>query len=189
MASLGTLILIIPLFVCLFNEEQGFCTYLLINGNSGLLPVITVITTAINLITAILITARILFFQRYMQRVGSGRNIQYTTIIIICVESSALIVVFSILYIVLLGQGNPVSFIFMASLVHVNVSTIINCYYSTARTGVILCLSKNYIGHIPASDRLSGGSWESWNVSTKTFWKSFWKWTCSIGVAFCIDKK
>ena len=90
---------------------------------------ITVITTAINLITAFLITARILFFQRYMRRVGSGRNVQYTTIIIICIESSALIVVFSILYIVLLGQGNPVSFIFMASLVHVNVSTII-----TART-------------------------------------------------------
>jgi hypothetical protein len=87
--------------------------------------VITVITTVINLITAILITARILYFQRYIRRIGSGRNIQYMTIIIICVESSALIVVFSILYIVLVGQGNPISFIFMASLVHVNVSTII----------------------------------------------------------------
>jgi hypothetical protein len=84
--------------------------------------VITVITTAINLFTAILITARIIFFQRL---VGSGRNTQYTTIIIICVESSALIVIFSILYIVLLGKGNPISFIFMESLVHVNVSTII----------------------------------------------------------------
>ena len=82
---------------------------------------ITVITTAINLVTAILITARILYFQRYMRRVGWGHNIQYMTIIVICIESSALIVVFSILYIVLLGQGNPISFIFMASLVHANV--------------------------------------------------------------------
>ena len=167
MASFGMLISSsLSIFFFYKTRNKGFCTYLLINANSGLLPVITVITTAINLFTAILITARILYFQRHMQRVGSGRNIPYMTIIIICVESSALIVVFSVLYIVLLGQGNPISFIFMASLVHVNVSN----YYSTARTWVSLCLFflKNVLGHIAASDCLSGGSWESWNIPTKT---------------------
>jgi hypothetical protein len=100
-----------------------------------------------------------------MQRVASGRNtgIPYMTIIIICVESSALIVVFSVLYIVLLGQGNPISFIFMASLVHVNVSTIINDRKNMGLFKIII------LGHIAASDCLSGGSRESWNVPTKTF--------------------
>ena len=83
---------------------------------------ITIITTIINIIAAVLITARVIYFQRYIkQTVGSERNSQYTTVIIICIESSALIVLFSILYIVLVLIGSPASFVFMQSLVHINV--------------------------------------------------------------------
>ena len=82
---------------------------------------ITVITTAINIIAAILIAARVLYFQRYIQAVAPERNNQYTTVIVICIESAALIVLFSILYIVLFSIGSPVASIFMQSLVHINV--------------------------------------------------------------------
>ena len=83
---------------------------------------ITIITTIINIIAAVLITARVIYFQRYIkQTVGSDRNNQYTTIIIICIESSALIVLFSILFIVLFLTRSPASFIFIQSLVHINV--------------------------------------------------------------------
>ena len=83
---------------------------------------ITIITTIINIIAAVSITARVIYFQKYIiQAVGSERNNQYTTIIVICIESSALIVLFSILYIVLSAIGCPASFIFMQSLVHINV--------------------------------------------------------------------
>ena len=82
---------------------------------------ITVITTAINIIAAILIAARVLYFQRYIQAVVSKRNNQYTTVIVICIESAALIVLFSIIYIVLFTIRSPVSSIFMQSLVHINV--------------------------------------------------------------------
>jgi hypothetical protein len=83
---------------------------------------ITIITTIINIIAAVFIAARVIYFQRYIiQTVGSERNNQYTTVIVICIESSALIVLFSILYIVLVFTGSPASFIFMQSLVHINV--------------------------------------------------------------------
>ena len=83
---------------------------------------ITIITTIINIIAAVLIAARVIYFQRYIkQTVGSDRNNQYTTVIIICIESSALIVLFSILFIVLFLTNSPASFIFIQSLVHINV--------------------------------------------------------------------
>ena len=82
---------------------------------------ITIITTIINIIAAILIAARVIYFQRNIRAVASERNSQYTTVIVICIESAALIVLFSILYIVLVIIGSPASFIFMESLVHINV--------------------------------------------------------------------
>jgi hypothetical protein len=83
---------------------------------------ITIITTIINIIAAVLIAARVLYFQRYIRKtVVSERNNRYTAVIVICIESSALIVLFSILYIVLVTIGSPASFIFMQSLVHINV--------------------------------------------------------------------
>jgi hypothetical protein len=110
------------------NNDKGFCTFflinplLLINPNGELLQMITLITTMINIIAAFLIAARVIYFQRYIiQAVGSERNNQYTTVIVICIESSALIVLFSILLIVLVLNGSPESFIFMQSLVHINV--------------------------------------------------------------------
>ena len=39
----------------------------------------TIITTIINIIAAVLITARVLYFQRYIKTVGSERENQYTT--------------------------------------------------------------------------------------------------------------
>ena len=79
---------------------------------------ITIITTIINTIAAVLIAARVLYYQRHIQAVASERNHQYMTVVVICVESAALIVLFSILYIVL---NSLVSFIFVQCLVHINV--------------------------------------------------------------------
>ena len=82
---------------------------------------ITIITTIINIIAAALIAGRVLYFQRYIKAVGSERNSQYTMVVVICIESAALIVLFSILYIVLVIVQPPASFIFMQSMVHINV--------------------------------------------------------------------
>ena len=82
---------------------------------------VTILTTVINTIAAVLIAARVLYFQRYIQAVASERNNQYTTVIVICIESAALIVLFNILYRVLFLYSSFVSFIFMQCLVHINV--------------------------------------------------------------------
>ena len=82
---------------------------------------ITIITNFINIIAAVLIVARVLYLQRCIKAVGLKRNSQYTTVIVICIESAALIVVFSILYMVMVIIRSPASFIFMQSLVHINV--------------------------------------------------------------------
>ena len=142
---------------------------------------ITVITTIINIIAAVLIAARVLYFQRYIKIVGSKRNNQYTTIIAICIESAALIILFSILFVVLVQIGSPVSFIFQQSLVHINV-----CVYNL----LLGCKNRQsyvykILGHIAASDYLSGGSRKRFSVLIKTTGRR----TCSIGVGLCIDKK
>lgn len=123
-SSLGILYssLYLSVFSCTNERRQGFCTFLLINPNGALLGFIIVITTIINIIAAILIAARVIYFQRYIvQTVGSERNKQYTAVVVICIESSALIIIFSILYIALASTAIPASFIFMQSLVHINV--------------------------------------------------------------------
>ena len=100
---------------------------------------ITIITTIINIIAAVLIAARVLYFQKYIKAVGSERNSQYTMVVVICIESAALIIFFSILYIVLVIIQSPVSSIFMQSLVHINVR-VHNLLLIAARTGNLTCL-------------------------------------------------
>ena len=111
--------------------------------NYGLRVAVTINTIVINVFAAVLIAARVLYFQ-------SERNSQYTTIIIICIESAALIILFSLLYIVLVVIQSPASFIFMLNFVHINV-----------RHGVPYLFSKNMrsyfylkkiLGHIAASN-------------------------------------
>lgn len=84
---------------------------------------ITTSTVILNLITAALITLRILYFDKYIRNtVGLERNSPYMMSIIICVESSALIVVFSSIYLILFFQaGGALSIILMQVLVHVYV--------------------------------------------------------------------
>ena len=85
--------------------------------------VITGITAILHLVTAILITCRILYFSQYIGKaVGLQHNSPYATIIIICVESSALIVVFGLIYFILYFQQANASYIPMQLLVHVYVS-------------------------------------------------------------------
>jgi len=88
-----------------------------------LLPIICT-TVVINLVSATLITLRILYFERYIRKtVGVQRNDSpYMTILIICVESSVLIIVFSLIYLILLLQQNNASYIPMQVLVHIYVS-------------------------------------------------------------------
>ncbi|KAF8815158.1 hypothetical protein BYT27DRAFT_7156093 [Phlegmacium glaucopus] len=127
-SRLATLTVLILLAMASF----GFCMYLLINPNGALLDVIVIITTIINTIAAILIAARIIYFQRKIRVVASERNSQYTTIVIICIESSVLIIFFSILYAALVSKQIPASFIFMQSLVHVNVISPLLIVYRVA---------------------------------------------------------
>ena len=85
--------------------------------------VITGITVILNFVTAILITCRILYFSKYISKaVGLQHNSPYATIIIICVESSALIIVFGLIYFILVFQQANASYIPMQLLVHVYVS-------------------------------------------------------------------
>ena len=80
------------------------------------------VTTIFNVVTAVFIAARVLYFQKYKKTVGSDRNNQYTPVIAICVEFAALtIVLFSILCLVLRYLETPVATIFWQSFVHINV--------------------------------------------------------------------
>ena len=88
--------------------------------------VITGITVILNFVTAILITCRILYFSKYIGKAAGLQVVQhnspYATIIIICVESLALIVVFGLIYFILFFQQANASYIPMQLLVHVYVS-------------------------------------------------------------------
>ena len=78
-------------------------------------------TIILNLVTATLITFRILYFDRYIRKtVGLERNNPYKRVIILCVESSALIVVFCAIYLFLAFLTNE-SLIPLQLLVHVYV--------------------------------------------------------------------
>jgi len=95
---------------------------------------ITAVTIFLNLITATLITFRILYFDRYIRKtVGLERNSPYMTIIIICVESSALIVVFGLIYLILYFKATNASLIPLHLLVHVYVISPLLIVYRVAR--------------------------------------------------------
>ena len=80
-------------------------------------------TIILNLVTATLITLRILYFHQYIQKtVGLKRHNSYITIVIICVESSMLIIVFSLIYLILFFTQRYGSYVPMQLLVHVYVS-------------------------------------------------------------------
>ena len=83
---------------------------------------ITVVTVFLNLVTATLITLRILYFNRSIQKTGVlESNNPYRRIITICVESSALIVVFGLTYFILYFSAYGASIIPLQMLVHVYV--------------------------------------------------------------------
>ena len=82
----------------------------------------TGMTIIFNLVTATLITFRILYFDRHIRKtVGLERNNPYMTVIILCVESSALIVVFTSIYLILSILTVNGGIIPLHSLVHVYV--------------------------------------------------------------------
>ena len=100
------------------------------NTCGDFLPGVMAATILLNLVTATLITSRILYFRQYTQKtVGLKRNNPYITIVIICVESSALVIVFSLIYLILYFKSYRVSYIPMQLLVHVYVSLHISWLY------------------------------------------------------------
>ncbi|KAF8812853.1 hypothetical protein BYT27DRAFT_7086065 [Phlegmacium glaucopus] len=100
----------------------------------GMTYTVTGVTVALNIFTAILITLRIVYFERYMRKaVGVERNSPYTMVIIICVESSALIVVFSLIYIILSFRQVYASYLPMQLLVHIYVLSPLLIIYRVAR--------------------------------------------------------
>ena len=103
-----------------FHLQNGLFSFSIQNGFIYFL-VMTSTTIILNLVTATLITFRILYFDRYIRKtVGLERNNPYKTIIILCVESSALIVIFGLIYLFLAFLTNG-SLIPLQLLVHVYV--------------------------------------------------------------------
>jgi len=103
---------------------QASClTFLItIDGRLFFLAVTTV-TVILSLITAILITLRVLYFSRYNRKaVEQERNEPYMTIMIICVKSSALVVVFSLTSFIQHFQQSDASLLPIQTLVNVFVS-------------------------------------------------------------------
>ncbi|KAF8809300.1 hypothetical protein BYT27DRAFT_7094663 [Phlegmacium glaucopus] len=96
--------------------------------------VVAAVAVSLNVVTTTLITLRILYFNRYIQKtVGLERDSPYTTIIIICVESLALIVVFSLIFLILYLRPGGAYVIPMQSLVHVYVISPLLIIYRVAR--------------------------------------------------------
>ncbi|KAF8812849.1 hypothetical protein BYT27DRAFT_7132232 [Phlegmacium glaucopus] len=110
---------------------------------SGLLNIIfemtftlTGVTVTLNIFTAVLITLRLLYFERYMQKaVGMECDSPYMTVVILCVESSALIIIFSLTYIILYFQPISASVYVLMELllVHVYVLSPLLIIYRVAR--------------------------------------------------------
>jgi len=121
--------------------------------------VITGITVILNFVTAILITCRILYFSKYIGKaVGLQHNSPYATIIIICVESSALIVVFGLIYFILFFQQGNASYIPMQLLVHVYVMSPLLIVYRVASGRVVTIRQKPSAETRPAVSALNFGS-------------------------------
>jgi hypothetical protein len=123
-------------------DIQGSGLTLFFSKSRLFMATITIFTVILNFVTAALITFRMLYFNKYIRMtLGLEHNSPYTSIIIICVESSALIVVFSIFYLILLFQGDgALSIIPMQSLVHVYVRL-----YNQERNSLKLCIYRLYL--------------------------------------------
>jgi hypothetical protein len=135
-----------------------------------LLPIICT-TVMINFVSATLITLRILYFERYIRKtVGVQRSDSpYMTILIICVESSALIIVFSLIYVILFFQQNNGSWVPLQVLVHIYVS--IRNFLDLSVQSETRNSFKTYIGFISTSHRISGRPGKSRNRHAETFGK------------------
>ena len=81
------------------------------------------ITILLNVVTATLITLRIISHQRYIHKTTSSAsdNSPYTMVLVICLESSALVVVISSLFLILSIVDRACVMIPMQTLVHVYV--------------------------------------------------------------------
>ncbi|KAF8802950.1 hypothetical protein BYT27DRAFT_7341070 [Phlegmacium glaucopus] len=96
--------------------------------------IVTMVSCILNTVTATLITLRILYFKRYIQKtVGLERNSPYKTVMIICIESSALIVIVNSIYLFLFFRHPEASVIPMQSLVHVYAFAPLLIIYRVAR--------------------------------------------------------
>ncbi|KAF8802947.1 hypothetical protein BYT27DRAFT_7260523 [Phlegmacium glaucopus] len=94
----------------------------------------TMMSAILNTVTATLITLRILYFTRYIQKtVGLERNSPYKMVTIVCIESSALIVIVNLIYIVLSYRYPDASVVPMQSLVHVYALAPLLIIYQVAR--------------------------------------------------------
>ncbi|KAF8811730.1 hypothetical protein BYT27DRAFT_7336054 [Phlegmacium glaucopus] len=101
------------------------------------------VTVALNVLTAILITLRILHFEKYTRKtMGVEHNSPYMTVLIICVESSALMVIFSLIYFILVFQQANASYIPMQLLVHVYVLSPLLIVYRVARGKAVTITEK-----------------------------------------------
>ena len=118
-------LLYFPFFIFIFQGSGliYLATGDVFEGSSYFLPGMMAVTITLNFVTATLITLRILYFRQYIQKtVGLKSQNPYITIVIICVESSALVIVFSLIYLILFFTQRYGSYVPMQLLVHVYVS-------------------------------------------------------------------
>jgi len=105
----------------MFIYQAPCLAYLIIDHGAFFFLAVTVFTVILNFVTATLITLRILYFNRYIRKtVGLERNSPYMTVIMLCVESWALIIVFSLIYLILFSYQRESSA--SPTLIHVYVS-------------------------------------------------------------------
>ncbi|KAF8800946.1 hypothetical protein BYT27DRAFT_7116358 [Phlegmacium glaucopus] len=108
----------------------------IVNITIGTTLPVTGVTVVLNIFTAIMITFRIIHFERYMRKaIGMERNSPYAMVVIICVESSALIIVFSLIYLILDARqdcGNP-SYVPLQLLVNIYVLSPLLIIYRVTR--------------------------------------------------------
>jgi len=112
--------------VFIMSKTDGYISFIVMVG----------ITITLNSVTATLITLRILYFHIYIRKtvgLGHSANSPYMTILAICVESSALIVVFSLIFFILSFTESSVLFIAMQLLVHVYVLSPLLIIYRVAK--------------------------------------------------------
>ena len=119
------LALVSPIFIDIVIIFQGSGLALLIDIKEfNFFLVVAVVAIFLNLVISTLITFRILYFDGYtgtQKTVGLERPSLHMTIIIICIETSALIVVFGLIYLILLVKTGSASAVPLQSLVHVYV--------------------------------------------------------------------